>query len=58
MSKDINATIKEFEKELKENDKKVQNELKHKTREELGAEFVNFVKTNNCKIKGGKNGRK
>lgn len=57
MSKEIDV-VKEFEKELKENDKKVKNELKHKTREELNSEFVNFVKTNKCKIKGGKNGRK
>ena len=57
MSKEVDI-IKEFEKELKENDAKVKKELATKTREELSKEFVDFVKTNKCKIKGGKNGRK
>ena len=58
MSKNIENTIKEFENELKLNDEKVKKEQNLKSREELSAEFVNFVKSNTCKIRGGKNGKK
>lgn len=61
MAKDINKILKDFQSELKENDKKVQKEINLKSREETSKDFVNFVKTNNCKIKGkkvgGKNGK-
>ena len=61
MRKNFDTIIKDFEKELKQNDKKVQQEINTKNREEMSKDFVNFVKANNCKIKdkkvGGKNGK-
>lgn len=48
----------EFQKELKENDKKIQKEINKKTDEEKAKEFAKFIKENNCKVmKGGKNGK-
>ena len=61
MIKDMNKILKEFQAELKVNDKKVQQEMKTKSKEEMSKDFVNFVNENNCKIKGqkagGKNGK-
>ncbi len=49
---------KEFQKELKENDKKVQEEINKKTQEEKAKDFAMFIKKNGCKvIVGGKNGK-
>ena len=58
MTKDFDKILKDFQNELKENDKKVQKEINTKNREELSKDFVTFVKTNNCKIKGKKVGDK
>ena len=63
MAKTSEEILKEFQKELMENDKLVQQEINTKDRDELNKEFVEFVKKNNCKImketknKGGKNGK-
>ena len=49
---------KEFQEELAENDKKVQQEINKKTDEEKSKEFAKFIKDNKCKVmKGGKNGK-
>ena len=58
MTKNFDTIVKDFQKELKENDKKVQKEINTKSREEMNKDFVNFVKVNNCKIKGKKAGGK
>lgn len=62
MAKDYDTILKQFNEELKENDKKVQVEIKSKSRTEMSKEFENFIKTNKCKIKdkkaGGKNDKK
>ena len=58
MTKNFDTINKDFQKELKQNDKKVQNDINTQKREEMSKEFVNFVKTNNCKIKGKKTGGK
>ena len=48
----------EFQKELAENDKKVQQEASKKTDEQKAKEFAIFIKTNKCKVmEGGKNGK-
>ncbi len=48
----------EFQKELKENDKKVKEEINKKSDKEKAKEFAMFIKNNNCKvIGGGKNGK-
>lgn len=45
----------EFQKELKENDKKVKEEISQKSDEEKAKEFAIFIKQNKCKVfKGGK----
>lgn len=54
----IDLAYETFVKELKENDKKVQKEINTKSREDMSKEFMNFAKTNKCKVKGGKNGKK
>ena len=41
----------------KENDKKVKEELYNKTEQEKLKEFADFIKINNCKVIGGKNGK-
>ena len=51
MAKDINTILKEFQTELIVNDKKVQNEINTKSKDDLSKEFVKFVKENQCKIK-------
>ena len=48
----------EFDAELKLNDKLVAQEKKTRKKSEMTLDFVNFIKTNNCKIKGDKNGKK
>ena len=58
MTKEFDTILKEFQNELKVNDKKVQQEIKTKNREEMSKDFVNFVKENKCKIKGKKAGDK
>lgn len=59
MKKNFNSILKDFQNELKENDKKVKEEMNTKSRIAMNTEFVNFVTNNNCKIKdkkvGGKN---
>ena len=55
MKKTSEQIWEEFQKELKENDKKVEKEIYTKTDEEKAKEFAKFIKKNNCKIKGGKN---
>lgn len=54
MKKTPEQLWEDFQKELKENDKKVQAEINGKTNEEKAKEFANFIKTNKCKVKGGK----
>ena len=58
MAKDYATILKEFNAELKENDKKVQYEIKSKGRTEMSKDFESFIKTNKCKIKGNKEGDK
>ena len=58
MKKTPEQILEEFQKELKENDKKVQETLNKKTDEEKAKELAMFIKKNNCKvIGGGKNGK-
>ena len=58
MKKTQEQIWEEFQKELKENDKKVQKEINIKSDEKKAKEFAEFIKNNNCKIiKGGKNGK-
>ena len=57
MKKTPEQIWEEFQKELIENDKKVQEEINKKTDEEKSKEFAMFIKKNKCKIIGGKNGR-
>ena len=58
MSKTPEQIWEEFQKELKENDKKVKEEINKKSEIEKAKEFAMFIKTNNCKVfKGGKNGQ-
>jgi len=54
MTKEFETILKNFQTELKQNDKKVQNEINTKTRDDMSKEFVDFVKANKCKIKGKK----
>ena len=55
MSKTPEQIWEEFQKELKENDKKVKEEINKKSEIEKVKEFAMFIKQNNCKvIKGGK----
>ncbi len=59
MKKTPEQLWKEFQRELEENDKKVQEEINKKTDEEKAKEFAKFIKENNCNvIEGGKNGKK
>lgn len=59
MKKTPEQLWKEFQTELKKNDKKVLEEINLKTDEEKAKDFAKFIKENNCKIiKGGKNGKK
>ena len=57
MKKSIEQILEEYQKELVENDKKVQKEINKKTDEEKAKEFAIFVKKNKCKVLGGKNGK-
>ena len=58
MKKTPEQLLEEFQKELAENDKKVQEEIYQKTDEEKAKEFAKFIKDNNCKVIGGsKNGK-
>lgn len=58
MKKTPEQLWEKFQKELTENDKKVQEEIYLKTDEEKSKEFAKFIKDNNCKvIGGGKNGK-
>ena len=57
MNKTPKQIWEEFQKELEENDKKVQKELYTKTDKEKAKEYSIFIKKNKCKvIGGGKNG--
>ena len=58
MKKSPEQIFEEFQKELMENDKKVQKEINKNDRVEMSKEFAKFIKENNCKIiTGGKNGK-
>ncbi|MBO5954566.1 MAG: hypothetical protein J6Q13_01195 [Clostridia bacterium] len=57
MKKTVEQILEEFQKELKENDKKVQEDINKKTDEEKAKEFAMFIKKNKCKVVGGKNGK-
>lgn len=58
MNKTPEQIWEEFQKELKENDKKVKKEIYITTDEEKAKEFAKFIKDNNCKImRGSKNGK-
>ncbi len=58
MNKTPEQIWEEFQKELANNDKKVQEEINKKTDEQKAKEFAKFIKENNCKVmKGGKNGK-
>ena len=55
MKKTQEQIWEEFQKELKENDKKVKQEANTKSEIEKAKEFAMFIKQNNCKVvKGGK----
>ena len=59
MKKTPEQIWEEFQKELMENDKKVQDEIYKKTDNQKSKEFATFIKANNCKvINGGKNEKK
>lgn len=58
MKKTPEQLLEEFQKELAENDKKVQEEIYQKTDEEKAKEFAKFIKDNNCKVIGGNNNGK
>ncbi len=47
----MDKEIEDFKKELEENDKKVEKELKTNDREKMSKEFISFIKKNNCKLK-------
>ena len=57
MSKTLEQLFEDFKKELMENDKKVEKEINMKSAEEKAKEFALFIKNNNCKVMGGKNGK-
>ena len=57
MKKTPEKIWEDFQKELAENDKKVEAEINTKTDEQKAKEFMNFIKSNKCKVKGGKNGK-
>ena len=57
MKKTPEKLWEEFQKELAENDKKVKAEINTKTDEQKAKDFGNFIKSNKCKVKGGKNGK-
>lgn len=58
MKKTPEQIWEEFQKELEENDKKVQEITNKKSDEEKAKDFAMFIKKNACKvIKGGKNGK-
>ena len=57
MKKTPEQIWEEFQKELKENNKKVQEEINKQTDEEKLKEFAKFIKKNKCKVIGGKNGK-
>ena len=57
MKKTPEQIWEEFQKELKENDRKVKEEINTKSDKEKAKEFAIFIKSNNCKIMGGKNGK-
>lgn len=52
------SIYEEFDAELKANDKLVAQEMKTRKKSEMTLDFVNFIKQNNCKIMGAKNGKK
>ena len=54
MKKTIEEIWNKFQNELTENDKKVAKDEQKKTQIQLSKEFAEFIKNNNCKIKGGK----
>ena len=58
MNKTPEQLLEEFQKELAENDKKVQEEIYQKTDVEKAKEFAKFIKDNNCKVIGGDNNGK
>ena len=64
MAQDFETILKNFQIELTENDKIVQQEINSKSRTKMSKEFADFIKNNNCKIKkdrkklkGGTNGK-
>ena len=57
MKKTPEQIWKEFQKELAENDKKIQEEIDKKTDEQKTKEYALFIKKNKCKVMGGKNGK-
>ena len=57
MKKTPEQIWEEFQKELKENDKKVQEKINTKSDEEKAKEFAMFIKKHNCKVQGEKNGK-
>ncbi len=53
-----NVELKQFKKELEENDRLAKEEMKNLTYEQQLADFANFVKTKNIKLKEKPNGKK
>ena len=60
MDKTAEELLKDFKKELNDNDKKVKQEINNKDRVEMSKEFAEFIEKNKCKklVGGGKNGKK
>lgn len=56
MTKNAQQLYEEFEKELKINDELVAKNKKSDI--EKAKDFADFIKNNNCKTLGGKNGKK
>ena len=55
---DIDKLYSEFQKSIEENDKLTQEEMATKSRLQLTEEYNQFIKKNNCKIKGQNNDNK
>ena len=55
MKKTPEQIWEDFQKELVENDKKVNAEINKKSDEQKAKEFARFIKDNKCKVVGGKN---
>lgn len=53
----MNQVLDAFLKELAENDRKVQAESYEKDSDKINQKFVDFIKSNNCKVKEERHGK-